>query len=87
MSELLESINGTDRMALLVVSVVMAATTLTCVASVAFCQWRKVREREAATALVHDLLARGFSTHEIERVLTGAGIAKRPPTLAGPTML
>ncbi|MGD9855872.1 MAG: hypothetical protein AB7U20_13080 [Planctomycetaceae bacterium] len=76
MFELFLPISGPDRFVLLLVSVVMATTMLMVVANVGFCQWRKVREREAAANLVHDMLAKGFSTEEIERVLSGAGIAK-----------
>ncbi|MCA9025204.1 MAG: hypothetical protein KDA86_08330 [Planctomycetaceae bacterium] len=72
MTEFLAPVSGDDRFALLVVSVVMFTSVLIPIASVGFVQWRKVRERETAAGLIHDMLARGCSTEEIERVLQSA---------------
>ena len=72
MASILEGLSRDDQFVLLLVSVVMATSAVIPVSIVGMVQWRKVREREAATGLVHDMLARGFSPVEIEQVLTGA---------------
>ncbi len=74
MTAILESMNSGDRFVLLLVSVIMTCATLVPVATVAFVQWRKVREREAATGLVHDMLARGFTSEEIDRVMVSTNV-------------
>ncbi len=77
MTELIDPISGGDRFVLLLVSVVMLTTTLIPVGVVGFIQWRKVREHEATSGLIHDMLARSFTSEEIERVLTGTELDAR----------
>ena len=77
MSELFDPLNGGERLAVLVMSMLVTAGMVIPIVTVGLCQWRIVREREAATALVHDMLARGMSTEEIERVLAAAGISEK----------
>lgn len=83
MSQFLDPLSGGERFILTLVSVVMATTMLIPITTIAFSNWRKVREREATAALVHDMLERGLSTQEIERVLAGAGISRRNRRDAG----
>lgn len=72
MASILEGLSRDDQFVLLLVSVVMATSAVIPVSIVGLVQWRKVRDREAATGLVLDMLARGFSPDEIEQVLTSA---------------
>jgi hypothetical protein len=77
MYELLDPLDGGERLALLIMFMLVSAGILIPIVIVACCQWRAVREREAATAVVHDMLARGMTTDEIVRVLSAAGISKK----------
>ncbi|MCA9076670.1 MAG: hypothetical protein KDA93_16720 [Planctomycetaceae bacterium] len=71
MTSILQDLSRDDQFVLLLVTVVLATSALIPISIVGLVQWRKVREREAATGLVHDMLARGFSPDEIDQVLTG----------------
>lgn len=45
-------------------------------------QWRQVRDREAATGVVHSMLQDGKSVEEIERVLEAGGFGQQSKELA-----
>jgi hypothetical protein len=45
-------------------------------------QWRQVRDREAATEVVHYMLHEGKSVEEIERVLQAGGFGQRSKEFA-----
>lgn len=75
MHEFYEALNGHggERLALLVFFVV---TGVTLIATTLITQWRKHRQAEMDAALKQEMLQRGMSAEEIERVLA-AGRPKK----------
>jgi hypothetical protein len=61
--------------ALIVPVVLFVGTTLVFLVWIVAHYWKRVREVEGETALKRDMLARGMSVDEIERVLVASGKA------------
>jgi hypothetical protein len=71
--------------------IVFASITLYCVVSTVAVQWRKVRQAEIDAALKHEMIQRGMSADDIQKVLEASSrksrndpaAPKQPEYLAG----
>lgn len=85
MTEILTRMNGGDLTAFLTVSVVVIATLVAGLGSAALTAWRRLREKEMAANIVHNLAERGVPAAEIMQVLEAAGLGAKQTNASRPS--
>ncbi len=84
-SDLLSKVDGEELIALTAVALGISAAIIIAVTAIISSQIRRYRERVLTANLIHDLVDRGMSADEIERVVQVSAIqtSEDSPELAG----
>ena len=82
MWHLIEQLNSDHIFVLTIIGGGLTFLTLVSLVPALAYQWRQVRDREAATEVVHSMLHEGKSVEEIERVLQAGGFGRRSKEFA-----